>query len=211
MALRRTLRSALPGFLLAVLIGLVLSSCGSPANPGPAPSPTSASAGQSSPPPTPDPRPTPASSTGPARNQPKPVLPDAAKQNTKEGFAAFTQYWFDTVTYGLETGDSGPLKEISLPDCKMCNGYLSEAENVSGGAGWHVGPRWKVSGFTSDMSVDPAGQALGYFFLEESPSEDYLPTGERKERLEPEADKHPKTIYALHRKGRWFAAQAGQA
>ncbi|MDQ4502735.1 DUF6318 family protein [Sinomonas sp. ASV322] len=204
MALRRAFRALLPTALLALL--LPLSGCGgAPQADGPS---VSGSQGST---PTPDPRPTPASSKGPARNLPRPVLPEAAKQNTKEGFAAFTQYWFDTVTYGLETGDSSALREISLPDCQMCNGYIEQSDKVKQGIGWHVGPRWTVSTFTSDMSVDPYKQALGYFFLTESPSEDYDRSGRLTERLEPERDTHPKAIYAVHKDGRWLAAQAGQA
>src|SRR5437899_770958 len=96
MALRRLL--FLPTALLALLL---LSACGSSPGTGAAPSVTASP----SPPPSVDSRPTPASSKGPARNVPKPELPEAAKQNTKEGFAAFTQYWFDTIAYSLETAD----------------------------------------------------------------------------------------------------------
>ena len=207
MALRRSLFSAL---LLTCL--LALSGCGGPGQAAPSLSAGAASAANtSSPPPSPDPRPTPASSTGPARNLPKPVLPEVAKQNTKEGFEAFTQYWFDTITYGLETGDSSPLREASLPDCKMCNGYIADAEKVARGEGWYVGPRWKISSFDANMILDPYRRAMAYFFLEESPSQDYGASGDLVENRAPTPDRDPKVIHATFKEGLWLAAEAGQA
>lgn len=201
--------------VFAVLAGVVavclaLTACG----PGPgaaAPSGATTSAAPVSSPPTPDPRPTPASSTGAARNLPRPELPAIAKQNTKEGFAAFTQYWLDTVTYGLETGDSGPLKEISLPDCKMCTGYIERAETAKSKGEWNVGPKWTVSSFSTDMRLDVNRTALGYFILGESASSQYGPEGQLVDQLTPEYDKDPKAIYAMYNDGRWLCAQAGQA
>lgn len=140
-----------------------------------------------------------------------PVLPDAAKQNTKEGFEAFTQYWFDTITYALETGDSTPLREISLPDCRMCNGYISDTEKVAKGEGWHVGPRWTISSFMGDMTLDPNRRVVGYFFLKETPSQEYGPGGEVVEKRAPSPDPDPKVLHGVFKEGHWFASQAGQA
>jgi hypothetical protein len=188
---------------VAAVVGslLVLVACGPAASPEPS----------SSTPPAQDLRPTQASSLGPARNLPKPVLPEAARQNTKEGFEAFTQYWFDTITYGLETGDSEPLREVSLPDCKMCNGYIADAGQVARGERRHVGPRWTVSSFEPNMILDPNRNAIAYFFLHESPSQEYGLKGELLKNRAPAPDPDPKVIHATFKDGHWFAADAGQA
>ncbi|WP_136609867.1 DUF6318 family protein [Sinomonas albida] len=198
--------------VLAVVVAvcLALTACG----PGPgeaAPSGASTSAQPVSSPATPDPRPTPASSTGAARNLPRPELPEIAKQNTKEGFAAFTQYWLDTVTYGLETGDSGPLKEISLPDCKMCNGYIERAETAKSKGEWNVGPKWWISEFTSNMRPDADGRALAFFALDESRSTLYSSDGSVAKSIEASTGGAPKAVLAKFEVGRWLMSQSGKA
>ncbi len=47
----------------------------------------------------------PADASGKAQNVPVPVLPEAAKAETKEGLEAFARYWFELLSYGYETGD----------------------------------------------------------------------------------------------------------
>lgn len=208
MAIRRcTLRSALP--VLALASALALSACVGRADVQAQDSPTASASATSTATPTPtvDPRPTPASSTGPARNLPKPELPAAAKENTKAGFEAFTQYWFDTAVYGLSTGDKDPLAKISADDCKICNSYI---EDMSKG-GWTTGIRWTTSGFVSDLKLDPLGQAVGYFMLDEEPSQWYSASGTLTKQNRGGNSGKPKAIYAAYRDGAWMACQLGQA
>ncbi|WP_415856805.1 DUF6318 family protein [Sinomonas sp. G460-2] len=210
---RRASRSA--GLVAVVVFGLGLAACGS--GPGDAvPSGTSSSgpavsSGSPSAPPTPDSRPTPASSRGPARNLPRPVLPEAAKQNTKEGFAAFTQYWFDTITYGLETGDSGPLREISLPDCKMCNSYTESVLKARKSDGWNSGPQWTISEFTTDMTSDPIGRRAALFFLDETASTEYAPDGRAIDQGKGGRAGGAQALYAIYSADGWKVAEAGGA
>jgi hypothetical protein len=199
------------GLLLGIVaLLLTLTSCGTVTGAPPSSAGMTSPVSSSSAPASPDPRPTPASSKGPARNAPKPVLPDAARQNTAEGFEAFTQYWFDTITYGLETGDGEPLRLISLPDCKMCNNYIADADKVARGEVRHVGPRWTISAFEPNMILDPYRRAMGYFFLDESPSQEYGSAGELLKDRAPTLDRDPKVIHATFEEGQWFAAEAGQ-
>ena len=135
MALRRCLRSFLIVLLLALL--LPLNACGAET---PAASSTAPSASASAPPAA-DPRPTPASSKGPARNLERPVLPESAKQNTKEGFEAFTQYWLNSVTYAFESGDIEPLELASESTCKVCGEFKTEARRLHDERGWAAGPK----------------------------------------------------------------------
>ncbi|MBL0704537.1 DUF6318 family protein [Sinomonas cellulolyticus] len=201
---RRTLRSALSTLALAGTLGLTACGAGT-SGPEAQGTPSAAASGTASP--APDARPTPASSTGPARNLPKPELPAAAKENTEAGFKAFTQYWFDTATYSLETGDSGPLEAISDSGCKVCNGYLADSR----AGGWTVGPRWLSTGFSSDMKLDPAGQAVGYFMLEEGTSRWFDADGKLTKERSGGNNGKPKAIYASYTNGAWTARQLGQA
>lgn len=212
MAIRRcTLRSALPVLVLAS--ALALSACSGRADTESQVSPTgSASASATAPPtPTADPRPTPASSTGPARNLPKPELPAAAKENTKAGFEAFTQYWFDTVTYALETGDTGPLKAISKPDCKMCASYIDSGKTAKANGGWRVGPKWTISDFVTDMKLDPLGQTVAYFSMAESASQ-VVGSDRKVSKSRPGGKlKNAQALYAKFENGAWLTSEAGTA
>lgn len=215
MAIRRTLCSALSSFALAVFAvagALGLTACGGNADAGASSSASGASSEQTATPsPSIDTRPTPASSAGPARNLPKPELPAAAKENTKAGFEAFTQYWFDTVTYALETGDAEPLKSASLVSCKMCASYADSASSARSAGGWRVGPRWAVSGFSSDMKLDPLGQAVGYFVMNESASQVISTDGSvSKSRAAGKID-GAQALYGKFESGSWRTSEAGRA
>ncbi|MEN2744212.1 DUF6318 family protein [Sinomonas halotolerans] len=191
------------------MAALALSACGSSTKPEASGSPSPSAT--ATPTPTVDARPTPASSKGPARNIPKPVLPEAAKKNTEAGFKAFTQYWFDTVTYALETGDSQPLKKISKPDCKICNGYIDRAAKISAGAGWEIAPQWTLRGFVANMKLDPLGQAAAHFLLEESASTRFDKDGKVLKSYKASSSEDPRVIYAVFDGSGWRTAQAGNA
>ena len=68
----------------------------------------------------------PATAEGPAENVPLPVMPELAKQESKEGLEAFAEYWYMLANYGYETGDLGPIREISGEECLSCNSYFRE-------------------------------------------------------------------------------------
>jgi hypothetical protein len=212
MAIRRcTLRSALPVLVLASALALSACSGGADAeSQGPPTGPASASS-TATPTPTADSRPTPASSTGPARNLPRPQLPAAAKENTKAGFEAFTQYWFDTVTYALETGDTGPLRAVSKPDCKICNGFAEEAQKSNSDGKWTVPTKWTVRSFHSDLKLDPLGQARGLFLADETASTDFHADGSVATARPAQRDETARDIYAIHDGKGWRVSQAGTA
>ncbi|WP_461170304.1 DUF6318 family protein [Arthrobacter sp. Z1-15] len=136
---------------------LVLSGCSGPdGDPGAeaaeggssSAAPSSGSAGtteSTSASPTPTPTPTaaaykPATAEGPAENVPLPVVPELAKQESKEGLEAFGEYWYAVSNYGFETGDLQPFEDISGPECIVCKsvfdivgpGYKNE-DWISGG------------------------------------------------------------------------------
>ncbi|WP_235781458.1 DUF6318 family protein [Sinomonas notoginsengisoli] len=205
---RRTLRSALPVLALACVLGLSACGGGAGADAGGSPAAAPETAAST---PSVDTRPTPASSTGPARNIPKPELPAAAKENTEAGFAAFTQYWFDTVTYALETGDTGPLKAVSKPDCKICNGFADEAQQSNARGNWTIPTTWKVNSFHSDLKLDPLGQAVGYYLIGESSSADFHADGSLATARPSKSNDTPRAMYAVFQQGSWVAAQAGNA
>ena len=152
-----------------------------------------------------------AGSRGVASSAARPLLPEQAKQNNREGFAAFTQYWFDTVTYALESGDVVPLREASAPSCAICTGYV-EAALGTHDKGWtSEGPRWSIVAFTSDVPWERPGPVLGFFVVEESPSRRLDASGAVAEVHNGGRSDRAKAIYALYEHGQWKTVQAGHA
>lgn len=82
----------------------------------------------------------PASAEGPAQNVPVPVLPEAAKEFSKEGLIAFAEYWYETLGYAFETGDPEPMMAISDSSCRTCTAMM---ETVVPG---HADGRWIMGG-----------------------------------------------------------------
>ncbi|PNL17393.1 DUF6318 family protein [Micrococcus sp. FDAARGOS_333] len=81
----------------------------------------------------------PASADGPAKNVPKPVMPEEMKEETPEGAKAAVQYWWDTVTYLQRTGDLEPLREVSADECDFCHDYALDVVDHYEDGGWHTG------------------------------------------------------------------------
>ncbi|MEO3932233.1 DUF6318 family protein [Micrococcaceae bacterium Sec7.4] len=100
---------------------------------------------------TPSPTPTasykPADASGRAQNVPVPVLPDAAKAETKEGAIAFASYWFSVLSYGYETGELAQFEAITSPACEPC----AKAKSVI--SAWHTEGRWLIGGKITTPSV----------------------------------------------------------
>ena len=90
----------------------------------------------------------PATDQGPAENVPVPVLPAKAKEFSKEGLIAFTEYWYSTLGYAFETGDPEPMMSITGPNCAVC-GAMKETV-----VGWHSEGRWIVGGQMTVLSAD---------------------------------------------------------
>lgn len=88
-----------------------------------------------------------ADTSGPARNVPVPVLPEAAKTETKAGLEAFTRYWFQLVNYGYETGDTAQLSAITGSGCVVCE-RVKQVQTE-----WHESGRWLVGGKISTPAV----------------------------------------------------------
>ena len=172
------------GILCASTLMLVAAGCTS--NPDPAEtssSPLGPTTTLSSSPPTPPPTPTvkptpepvPASSKGPAKNWPVPKMPDAAKEKSKEGIAAFTEYYFELVDYTVLTYDTKPIKAVTEHSCYLCAKQLIDpADGNSGHGGWHVGG---TTDLTITFAKNTKGNAVsGFSFLRERTLV-YLPDG----------------------------------
>ena len=82
----------------------------------------------------------PANASGRAQNVPVPVLPEAAKAETKEGAIAFAKHWYTVLNYAYQTGDFGPMEAVTGAACRMC------AKVRPGIVEWNSGGRWIAGG-----------------------------------------------------------------
>ncbi|WP_236807285.1 DUF6318 family protein [Arthrobacter sp. FW305-BF8] len=76
-----------------------------------------------------------------------PVKPALADKNTKEGLEAFTKYWYQTLSYAYETGNTSLLLSLSGPSCRFCSGL---AEGLK--AAWE-GTQWVAGGKIDTPSI----------------------------------------------------------
>src|SRR3954454_20320241 len=88
---------------LAAVIGalcLLLPGCGGSAKPQPLPRPTA--------------------SLSPSPSATPPVMPSAAKEESKAGVDAFLRYYVATLNYAGATGETQPLNKLALQTCVKC-------------------------------------------------------------------------------------------
>ncbi|MFF1253577.1 DUF6318 family protein [Pseudarthrobacter sp. NPDC058329] len=151
------------GTAAAVVAGaLMLASCagGAPADPGTA-SPAATESVSSRPTATPTPTPSavykPADASGPAQNVPVPVLPEAAKTETKEGAEAFTRYWFEQLNYAYQTGDIRGVQAVTSPSCEYCGNITDSLTTNYQENRWLAGGRITVPAATTTFERSPDG------------------------------------------------------
>jgi hypothetical protein len=128
-----------------VLTALLLTGCG-PDDDGAAASPSSTASSAAAPSAAPGTEATPAdyvpaSLEGPAQNVPKPVMPDLAKVESRDGAQAFLDYWSDAKWYAYQTGDTSYARNIINEHCEVCWGELDEIEKLYKSNAWAVDGR----------------------------------------------------------------------
>lgn len=122
------MRTFAVGAVLAVgLLGGSLSGCGGTPDAGPPPSP-STTAPSASPSPT------------------APVMPDAARANTKAGAVAFVKFYIATFNHAQATGDVSTLKSLGAKGCVSCEALVRAIQSTYRRGGRAEGGRWIVTG-----------------------------------------------------------------
>lgn len=133
---------------------LVLTACNGGGNPpgndltSPSTSESASASATPSPTPTPSAAYKPADAKGKAQNVPVPVLPEAAKAETKEGLEAFAKHWYDLMNYAYETGDLAPVSAVSGPNCASCNKVRDTL------VAWNSDGQWIEGGTLAVQSAD---------------------------------------------------------
>ena len=136
---------------------LVLTACNGGGNP-PGNDPTSASASATpSPTPTPSAAYKPADAKGKAQNVPVPVLPEAAKAETKEGLLAFSGHWFELLNYAYQTGDVSGIEAVTSPSCELCSNITGSLTRNYEQERWLAGGKLVTPSVTTTFSPETDG------------------------------------------------------
>ena len=99
----------------------------------------------------------PADAKGKAENVPVPVLPEAAKAETKEGLEAFAGYWFDLLNYAYETGDVSGIGTVTSPTCELCTNITSSLTTNYRRDRWLAGGKLTTPSVTTTFSPKSDG------------------------------------------------------
>ena len=97
----------------------------------------------------------PADAKGKAENVPVPVMPELAKENSKEGLEAFIRHWYAQQNYAAESGETQRWAESFEPGCRACNRIL---EGITDS---HRGGRWLVGGRITLPAIEPISNGGG--------------------------------------------------
>ena len=85
-----------------------------------------------------------ADAKGKAQNVPVPVMPELAKENTKEGLEAFIRYWYAQLSYVDETGDMSSWLPLISRDCRLCVRLQESGEDGYTKGRWLAGGKISV-------------------------------------------------------------------
>ncbi|MCC3266737.1 DUF6318 family protein [Arthrobacter sp. zg-Y786] len=130
---------------------------------------------------TPTPTPTaaykPATAEGPAENVPLPVMPELAKEKSKEGLEAFAEYWYSLINYGYETGDPGPLRAASADTCFACESYYAVLDNGYSENEWMTGAKLHLQDLSSNYVETDEGAFQATILILQDDLQYYGPAG----------------------------------
>ncbi|POH73359.1 hypothetical protein CVS27_10615 [Arthrobacter glacialis] len=110
----------------------------------------------------------PATAEGPAQNVPVPMLPEKAKEFSKEGLIAFAEYWYETLGYVYETGDSAPMMAVTEAGCKTCAFINEPVGELYKTGGWVVGGKMTVHEATSTFQELPDGTYQAVLMIQQT-------------------------------------------
>jgi hypothetical protein len=99
--------------------------------------------------PTPTPSPPSSSSTTPAA----PVMPEAAKANTKAGAVAFVKYYIEVFNHAQKTGATRTLASLSSKRCTDCQAAIRGLEQIYASGGHIDGGSLNAGGSTAEHNT----------------------------------------------------------
>ncbi|MFW0121507.1 DUF6318 family protein [Rothia sp. CCM 9419] len=92
-----------------------------------------------------------------AFNVPKPVFPEAAREETLEGAEAFIRYWVDLRNYASSTGDVDDISRITAPDSDREQEFYKNISNIYENNQWLSQYEMKVDFEDNDFVLGEDG------------------------------------------------------
>lgn len=172
---------------------LVLTACNGGGNP-PVNDPSASGSVSASASATPSPTPTasaaykPADAKGKAENVPVPVMPEAAKVETKEGLEAFAKYWYSTLSYAYETGDLNPMNQVTGGGCRNCEEATKVITNWNSEGRWLEGGKVTTPAIETTFKVASDGNYQVVVQVQQSEIRAYKADGSQSDSVVPPSD-----------------------
>ena len=91
---------------------------------------------------------------------PIPVLPEAAKANSKEGVEAFARYWFQVLSYAYETGDTDGWWAKTASQCVFCARIKKGIDSGYSKDRWVVGGKMKTPSIEAPFKTQAPSQQV---------------------------------------------------
>ncbi|MHA7155825.1 DUF6318 family protein, partial [Arthrobacter sp. TMN-50] len=147
-------------------------------------------------------------SNGPAANIPLPEKPALADENTVEGLEAFTEYWFELLSYGYETNDWAEFLEITDSGCGTCANVVEGVKEHFTTGGWVVGGNAEMGDFSSRFEVNTAGSINSFVEVGQDEVTMFSPAG-RIVGESPRSDPTIDVVIAIYEDDRWIMLDFG--
>ena len=89
-------------------------------------------------------------STSPAPGTTAPTMPAAARGTDAAAAEAFIDFWFEALSYGMSTGNTSVVREVSDADCRSCQALIDQIKTLYSKGGKVQTDGWAVEAMASD-------------------------------------------------------------
>jgi hypothetical protein len=148
-------------------------------------------------------KPVAATTKAPAQNVRTPEKNDRMAEDTAQGLASFTYYYFDAKNYAIQTGDAALMREVAA-DCDSCMAEADAIEAVYADGGWIVGGQPKAQNVVAlDEAKDDKGNLSAVVPYMEDGSTILDKNGKTVETKKWDSDGTTLTVAANYADGAW--------
>jgi hypothetical protein len=124
-------------------------------------------------------------------------------EDTPEGLASFTYYYFDAKNYAVQTGDADLMREVAA-DCTSCMEEADALEAVYADGGWIAGGQPKALNVVAlDKAKDDEGNLSAVVPFMEDARTTLDKDGETVETKKWDSDGTTLTVTANYADGAW--------
>lgn len=149
----------------------------------------------------------PADAHGKAQNVPVPVMPELAKENSKEGLEAFIRYWYAQLSYVDETGDMSGWRPLYSDECRLCLALEESGEDGYVDGRWLAGGRITVPAVDVQWTEGSVAQPAKVQIIQEPI--DYYNSDGTVGRPRSEASNDAFALFAKHTQSGWTVVDLG--